>query len=100
MPMAKPRIVPLRIDTSFVVPIPVPVPGQSAGRVVLGGDIPSPANPPKGCKFNTRCPHATDLCRTLLDEGVPGIHFYTMNQSVLALELCRRLGHTAGPAAG
>lgn len=31
----------------------------------LEGEIPSPTNPPPGCKFNTRCPHATDLCRTL-----------------------------------
>ena len=41
-----------------------------------------------------------DLCRRLIDGGAPGIHFYTMNQSALALELCRRLGHTASPAAG
>ena len=44
--------------------IPVPVPGAARARTVLGGDIPSPANPPPGCKFHTRCPHATDLCRT------------------------------------
>lgn len=44
--------------------IPVPVPGAAQARKVLGGDIPSPANPPAGCKFHTRCAHATDLCRT------------------------------------
>jgi oligopeptide/dipeptide ABC transporter ATP-binding protein len=44
--------------------IPVPVPGATWARSTLGGDIPSPANPPAGCKFHTRCPHATDLCRT------------------------------------
>jgi oligopeptide/dipeptide ABC transporter ATP-binding protein len=43
--------------------IPVPVPGARKTRKVLGGDIPSPANPPPGCKFHTRCPHATDLCK-------------------------------------
>ena len=44
--------------------IPVPVPGAAKARNTLGGDIPSPANPPAGCKFHTRCPHATDLCRS------------------------------------
>jgi methylenetetrahydrofolate reductase (NADPH) len=38
----------------------------------------------------------TALCQRLIDGGAPGIHFYTMNQSALTLELCRRLG--LGPA--
>ena len=37
--------------------------GQGAKRVVLKGELPSPLNPPTGCVFSTRCPHATDLCR-------------------------------------
>jgi oligopeptide/dipeptide ABC transporter ATP-binding protein len=49
---------------ALLAAIPVPVPGAARARTVLGGDIPSPAAPPAGCKFNTRCPHATDLCRT------------------------------------
>ena len=49
---------------ALLAAIPVPVPGVARARNVLGGDIPSPANPPAGCKFHTRCPHATDLCRT------------------------------------
>jgi oligopeptide/dipeptide ABC transporter ATP-binding protein len=49
---------------ALLAAIPVPVPGAAQARTVLGGDIPSPANPPSGCKFHTRCPHATDLCRS------------------------------------
>ncbi|WP_209425423.1 dipeptide ABC transporter ATP-binding protein [Pararhodobacter sp. SW119] len=54
--------------------IPVPAPGARGARTALGGDIPSPANPPPGCKFHTRCPHATELCareRPVLSESAP-----------------------------
>jgi len=45
------------------VPIPSPEAEQSRGRVVLEGDIPSPTNPPPGCRFNTRCPLAESVCK-------------------------------------
>ena len=48
--------------------IPIPDPTIKRERIILQGDIPSPANPPKGCKFNTRCPYATDLCREKIPE--------------------------------
>ncbi len=44
--------------------IPVPDPTVRMNRIVLEGTIPSPANPPSGCKFHTRCPYATEQCRT------------------------------------
>jgi len=46
------------------IPIPDPPLERARQRMLLEGDLPSPANPPKGCRFSTRCPMATDLCRT------------------------------------
>jgi peptide/nickel transport system ATP-binding protein len=37
---------------------------ERSGRTKLEGEMPSPSNPPPGCAFHTRCPHATDLCKT------------------------------------
>jgi oligopeptide/dipeptide ABC transporter ATP-binding protein len=45
--------------------IPMPDPDKEAvrQRILLEGDVPSPANPPSGCRFHTRCSYATDVCR-------------------------------------
>ncbi len=48
--------------------VPVPDPTLKRDRIVLKGDIPSPANPPSGCKFHTRCPLASDLCKQQVPE--------------------------------
>ena len=44
------------------VPVPDPEIEEKRQRIILKGEIPSPANPPKGCNFNTRCPVAMDVC--------------------------------------
>ena len=57
--------------------IPVPDPDVKMNRIVLEGALPSPANPPKGCKFHTRCVSVTNICRQAtpeLAEITPG-HF-------------------------
>ncbi|WP_168121394.1 dipeptide ABC transporter ATP-binding protein [Paenibacillus sp. HB172176] len=46
------------------IPIPDPEVEAERERIVLKGDLPSPINPPRGCQFHTRCPIATDKCKT------------------------------------
>jgi peptide/nickel transport system ATP-binding protein/oligopeptide transport system ATP-binding protein len=57
--------------------IPIPDPTVKRERMILQGDVPSPVNPPKGCRFHTRCPFAIDKCKEIepqLKELKPG-HF-------------------------
>ncbi|MBN1922504.1 MAG: dipeptide ABC transporter ATP-binding protein [Anaerolineae bacterium] len=59
------------------VPVPDPVIEEKRQRIILEGDLPSPAHPPKGCNFNTRCPKAFDKCFEVdpeIVETAPG-HF-------------------------
>jgi oligopeptide transport system ATP-binding protein len=44
--------------------IPLPEPALKRQRMILQGDVPSPLNPPSGCRFHTRCPYARERCRT------------------------------------
>lgn len=44
--------------------VPIPDPDVKKERVILQGDVPSPANAPKGCAFHTRCPAVMDVCKT------------------------------------
>ncbi len=48
--------------------IPQPDPDVKMNRIILKGDISSPANPPKGCRFHTRCPKAMDICSEIAPE--------------------------------
>ena len=45
--------------------VPVPNPHVKMNRILLKGDIPSPVNPPKGCKFHTRCEHCMEICEKI-----------------------------------
>jgi len=53
------------------VPIPDPVTERSRKRIMLEGDVPSPADPPKGCVFHPRCPRVQEICTTAMPRHVP-----------------------------
>jgi len=61
---------------ALISAVPVPDPEHKTTRIILPGEVPSPINPPKGCRFHPRCPHATDICRDVPpkfeDRLVPG----------------------------
>lgn len=52
------------------IPIPDPRIQSKRERIVLEGDVPSPANPPSGCRFHTRCKYAQDICKREIPELV------------------------------
>ncbi len=57
--------------------VPVPDPDAARKRIILKGDVPSPINPPAGCRFHTRCPYAFERCSTeepAMREVLPGHH--------------------------
>jgi oligopeptide/dipeptide ABC transporter ATP-binding protein len=70
------------------IPEPHPTRRRDQRRIILTGDIPSPAAPPSGCRFHTRCPYAMEVCRTVDPPA-----FTTPDGSVAACHL-----HTDGPA--
>jgi oligopeptide transport system ATP-binding protein len=55
------------------IPVPDPDQARSRSKVILDGEIPSPVNPPPGCRFHTRCPHRQEICR----ESEPALTRYS-----------------------
>ena len=64
-------------DTMTLNAIPTTEEESRKELQILEGDIPSPVNPPKGCKFHTRCPYCTDICKQVVPawEEVSPNHF-------------------------
>jgi oligopeptide transport system ATP-binding protein len=52
------------------IPVPDREIEETRQRILLEGDLPSPANPPKGCNFSTRCPVAIDICQEVDPEFI------------------------------
>jgi oligopeptide transport system ATP-binding protein len=50
--------------------IPIPDPKAAIERTILQGDLPNPADPPSGCTFRTRCPHALKVCSQEIPEMI------------------------------
>jgi oligopeptide/dipeptide ABC transporter ATP-binding protein len=62
---------------ALISAVPVPDPRLQREKFIPAGEIPSPINPPDGCRFHTRCPYAIDSCRInepAVEEVSPG-HF-------------------------
>lgn len=53
--------------------IPIADPKARRKRIILAGDVPSPLNPPLGCRFHPRCPLAKDICKTVEPEFAPAV---------------------------
>jgi peptide/nickel transport system ATP-binding protein len=56
---------------ALISAIPIPDPTRRRARIVLQGDVPSPIAPPPGCRFHTRCPYATEICKSEVPRWEP-----------------------------
>ena len=79
---------PYSIALLSAVPIPDPIKERQRKRIILEGDVPSPANPPSGCHFHTRCPIAKERCKVEeppFEEKEPG-HWVACHFTKIAQE--------------
>jgi oligopeptide/dipeptide ABC transporter ATP-binding protein len=85
--------------------IPLPDPDAKRERIILAGDVPSPINPPSGCRFHTRCPYVMPRCRSEeppMREVRPGHHVacHLREVDVAASATPQAAGSTVRPSTG
>jgi oligopeptide/dipeptide ABC transporter ATP-binding protein len=83
------------------IPVPDPAENRARTRTIVGGEPPNPINPPPGCRFHTRCPHATDICHQIEPPLVeyPGGHLAACHhpQNVTAADQASAKRSSASP---
>jgi oligopeptide transport system ATP-binding protein len=74
--------------------VPVTHPKEEKSRVILKGEVPSPANPPSGCTFHPRCPFAMEICKSVIPESTEfkqghtaNCHLYTQNEEEITYDI-------------
>jgi peptide/nickel transport system ATP-binding protein len=68
---------------ALISSVPVSSPGAKSQRIVLNGEVPSPIDPPQGCRFHTRCAHAFERCRT----EIPKLRLVAAGRQMVACHL-------------
>jgi oligopeptide/dipeptide ABC transporter ATP-binding protein len=71
---------------ALISAVPIPDPSIKKKKIILEGDVPTPINPPSGCKFHPRCPYSKDICKKEIPllEKINNEHFAACH---FALEL-------------